>query len=359
VTRLALVLALAASCSYDTKFGDCQVTCGEQSSCPDGFACGAGNLCRAAGATTSCGAVLDASPGDDAGSLDGSGSGSSGGAIPGIYITDFGDNAIAVYGTTATGSVAPLRTITGSATQLDAPIGIAIDPDGNIVVANDGHGDVLVFARDADGNAAPIRVLADPDLADPFSVAIAADGGVFVAAPGPKVFHFPPGATASDRSFSAPGSTGALYLAIDAAGEVILSSPSAVQTFLPGSTGAAAPLHTFTPATETISEALAISPVLFAVTEATGQIDVFPPTASGTGVAPASRLALPSHAAGQEALAIDTSGATPTFYTSESQSPHVLIVPTHGSGDVLALGTTASIDGSAGFEPAGIAVVPP
>ena len=70
--------------------------------------------------------------------------------------------AILTFRGAANGEEAPLRGIQGSLTQLSAPDQLAIDPANNeIIVPEDDH--VLIFRREADGNAAPIRVLKGPD----------------------------------------------------------------------------------------------------------------------------------------------------------------------------------------------------
>lgn len=68
--------------------------------------------------------------------------------------------SITVYAKDARGDAAPLRVIQGPRTQMDWPTAIAVDPDRDeIFVANDGGNSVLVFNASASGDAAPIRVL--------------------------------------------------------------------------------------------------------------------------------------------------------------------------------------------------------
>lgn len=68
--------------------------------------------------------------------------------------------SVTVFPTTASGDVAPLRTIAGSLTQLDWPMGIAVDPDNNeIAVASNGNDAILFFSRTAAGNVQPTRVI--------------------------------------------------------------------------------------------------------------------------------------------------------------------------------------------------------
>ncbi len=75
-------------------------------------------------------------------------------------------NSVTVYARTADGNVAPLRKVVGAATGLCGPEGVALDTvNGELAVANpnDECGtSVTVFARTADGNAAPVRKLVGP-----------------------------------------------------------------------------------------------------------------------------------------------------------------------------------------------------
>ena len=71
--------------------------------------------------------------------------------------------AITVYAKNATGDAAPLRVIEGPRTGLNWPTGIAADPDrGEIYVTNDTTDSILVFDADASGNVAPKRILKGP-----------------------------------------------------------------------------------------------------------------------------------------------------------------------------------------------------
>ena len=71
--------------------------------------------------------------------------------------------SITVYAKDAQGDTPPLRVIEGPKTQMNWPTGITVDPDTKeIFVANDGGSSVLVFDRSAKGDVAPIRVLKGP-----------------------------------------------------------------------------------------------------------------------------------------------------------------------------------------------------
>jgi DNA-binding beta-propeller fold protein YncE len=76
-----------------------------------------------------------------------------------LFVANFGANSITIYSRTATGNVAPLRTITGGATGLSDPWGLAVDlVDDELFVVNT-VGSVTVYSRTASGNVAPLRTL--------------------------------------------------------------------------------------------------------------------------------------------------------------------------------------------------------
>ena len=67
---------------------------------------------------------------------------------------------ILVFARTASGNVAPLRTIAGAATGLFRPIGCVVDAVHNeIAVANDSPSSITVYSRTANGDVAPLRAI--------------------------------------------------------------------------------------------------------------------------------------------------------------------------------------------------------
>jgi hypothetical protein len=84
------------------------------------------------------------------------------------------DPSITVYSRTASGNVAPIRTIQGSNTKLDSAKPIFVDSGRREIVVADGSPTdaILFFDQKADGNVAPIRVLQGPDtgLSNPSGV---------------------------------------------------------------------------------------------------------------------------------------------------------------------------------------------
>jgi 6-phosphogluconolactonase (cycloisomerase 2 family) len=77
-----------------------------------------------------------------------------------MAVANGGGDSITVYTRAANGNVAPLRTITGSLTGLNHPTGVSIDAVNNeIAVTNWGNHTVTVFSRTANGNVAPLRTI--------------------------------------------------------------------------------------------------------------------------------------------------------------------------------------------------------
>lgn len=70
--------------------------------------------------------------------------------------------SVTVYARTATGNTAPLRTLTGTSTALDGQAGMALDTVNDEIVlsnANAFPAQILVFARTANGDVAPLRTI--------------------------------------------------------------------------------------------------------------------------------------------------------------------------------------------------------
>lgn len=156
-------------------------------------------------------------------------------------------NSVTVYPRTASGNVAPLRKISGASTGICGPFGMAVDAVNNeLAVANSNScgNSVVVFARTANGNVAPLRTVAGAatGISVPASVAITTAGGGPTA---PAITNGPPPATGTlgspfNFTYTASGTTpitfsvtsGALPtgLALSSAG-VISGTPTAVGTF--------------------------------------------------------------------------------------------------------------------------------
>ena len=71
-----------------------------------------------------------------------------------------------VYAKDANGDVAPIRTITGANTELDGPNGIALDSDDNVYVSDYFDNSVTEYAKNANSNVAPIRTISGSTRVD-------------------------------------------------------------------------------------------------------------------------------------------------------------------------------------------------
>lgn len=132
-----------------------------------------------------------------------------------IFTTGFG-SGISVFTSTATGSVAPARSIpigtqAADLTTLEAPYSEAVDASGNLYVANQASPDVsapaptapiLVFAPAATGSVAPTRTLSGAlttlTIGSPAGIATDTAGNLYVAnnaAAGSSILVFAPTAT--------------------------------------------------------------------------------------------------------------------------------------------------------------------
>ncbi len=77
-----------------------------------------------------------------------------------VVVANNGDSSILIFARNANGNVAPVRTIRGSRTGIDRPIGIAVDPqNGEIWVSNWGDHSALAFDSGAKGDVPPKRVI--------------------------------------------------------------------------------------------------------------------------------------------------------------------------------------------------------
>lgn len=96
-----------------------------------------------------------------------------------VYITDFTNNSISVFGQAANCNCPPAQHIQGNNTGLSGPMGIALDKAGNMYVANFNAGTVTKYPANANGNVAPSFTIAG--LNQPIGVVVDGDGQVYVA----------------------------------------------------------------------------------------------------------------------------------------------------------------------------------
>jgi DNA-binding beta-propeller fold protein YncE len=77
-----------------------------------------------------------------------------------IAVANNGDSSVLVFSRMANGNVAPIRVLAGEKTGINRPMGVAIDAVNNeLWVSNFIDHTALVFDRTATGNAVPKRVI--------------------------------------------------------------------------------------------------------------------------------------------------------------------------------------------------------
>jgi hypothetical protein len=102
-------------------------------------------------------------------------------------VANFSGNSLTTYPTTANGNVAPTSTISGSYTDLSDPVDVTISANGTIYVVDYGYNGpagILVFAAGATGNVAPARNITGYNTglvgAGPSSIAKDLKGNIYV-----------------------------------------------------------------------------------------------------------------------------------------------------------------------------------
>ncbi len=179
---------------------------------------------------------------------------------------------IYVYSSTATGTVAPLRTITGAATLIGTVTQMAFDSTGNLYVATSGSypaSQVIEFPATANGNAAPTVITAPTYF--PTGVALDAANNIYISQGNPActgcgsysaaIVEFPKGSVAGatpTRTITGTNLDVTLYaeaLFVDAAENVFLealnNANEDILVYSASATGNVAPASTMVPSPAT------------------------------------------------------------------------------------------------------------
>lgn len=81
----------------------------------------------------------------------------------------------------ASGEATPIRNIVGANTTLGQPAGLWVDISGNIWVSDNYNQDIVEFSPDANGDVAPIKILNNSLISQPFGLAVDQAGYIYVA----------------------------------------------------------------------------------------------------------------------------------------------------------------------------------
>ncbi len=230
-------------------------------------------------------------------------------ATKNIYVSDLRNPVLTVYAPGATGNVAPIRSITGANTGLQGPLGLAIDAAGDLICSNFGAETVTVYAPGANGNATPIRTIsgANTALGNPYGIALDAAGKLYVVdnlsqfGGVDEVTVYAAGANGNvaplqNITGSNTGMNGAVYVAVDAADKIYVTSvtAAAVTVYAAGATGNVAPIATISGANTGLVAptgiAIDASGNIYVSDETTNVVSVFAPGANGN-VAPIRTIA--------------------------------------------------------------------
>jgi hypothetical protein len=174
-------------------------------------------------------------------------------ALGTLYVANGISNDILVFAPGASGDAKPARDIKGKKTLLNSPTGLWLDASGEVYVANGGGtfgGSVEEFAANANKDAAPLRIIAglDTKLVNPRGIALDALGQIYVTTSS-SVLVF-----AADSTGDAPplriisGSNTMLgsanEIVVDGGGNIFVASAgkNAIVEFAAGVTGNAAPI---------------------------------------------------------------------------------------------------------------------
>jgi hypothetical protein len=248
-STITVVTAVATDSSGDIYVGGSTATSGSYEICV--YATGA------AGAATPTRTITETSVQPTGMAIDSAGL---------LYVTGPTAN-VSVFAATASGAATPVNVIAGALTQLTNPNAIAVDAAKNIYVTNVASsgvtGTILVFGSGATGNVAPGRVISPgANLSFFYGVALDASGNVYATAAqdngasinSPAIVEYAGGVGGSATPKKTITSSGALTngydIAVDGVGNMyVVNGPGATQLSVlgygPSATGGAAPAVDF------------------------------------------------------------------------------------------------------------------
>jgi hypothetical protein len=167
-----------------------------------------------------------------------------------IYVATTTD--VREYAAGATGTATPTRTLPLNATTTlsNTPTGIAADASANIYVS-ESTGGIAVFSSSANGSVAPTRFIAGANttLVDPFQLAVDGTGNLyvlnFIATGQVDILVFAPNANGNVAPLRTLN-VSALGFTVTSAGSVYAATQTGVQIFAPGASGTPVPTQTIT-----------------------------------------------------------------------------------------------------------------
>lgn len=293
-------------------------------------------------------------------------------ATAGIYVTN-ANNSVVVFPLTATGNVAPARTISGTNTGLSLPIGIGVDSHGSIYVANRTGSRVTVYPLGANGNVAPTRSLTDTAMKSPQTLKIGSNDAVYVAScpncgsaagGATAMFHFPNGANSVDYVIRGAntGMSVPVGIGIDASLNVYIANAfgGTTNVYAPGASGNTLPIRTFNPGSSQNVQSMVVSGnTIMLASPGTGILSYLNTAISGTlpsATLPSSGTLPLSYPGG---VFLDTSGPQPVIYLVDYGSSAVYVIQTTGTAPNLGVQSVVTIKGAATglSSPLGITVV--
>ncbi|MFO0837037.1 MAG: hypothetical protein U1D55_00800 [Phycisphaerae bacterium] len=293
--------------------------------------------------------------------------------LSGIYVTT--GNSVAVFALDASGNAAPKRVISGVSTGMSLPIGVASDTQNNLYVANRTGSTVTVYPLGADGDTTPTRTLTAAGMGSPEGLAVGPGDDLFVATcptcgsgggGESGIFHFSNNALTSDFKIGGTtntntGFTGPASIALDENRNLFVANVFGgnVQVFPPGASGDTLPIRSFSPGASLNVQAMAYGNNAVFLSVPGGVINQYVATVTGN-VTPSSAITSSSISVQYPAgIAVDTSVTPPVIYLADYFGDAILVIQTAGIAPFLTVSNVTTISGSAtGLDgPLGLLVV--